>query len=183
MAESIDNGSSNEEKVALFRELFFGRQDVYARRFENAKSGRSGYSPECANKWKRGVCGLPHVKCGQCGNRQFAPLQREPRQIGNSVFVKDDLVPLADQWAFLSSVRRVTREEVETFQRRGYAEHRLLLPQTRAEGREDRPWEFFAPLWGAFESPQSVPTEVAAGRTAGRDGSTWCFFRAWDARA
>ena len=36
--ENIDNGSSNEEKVALFRELFFGRQDVYARRFENAKS-------------------------------------------------------------------------------------------------------------------------------------------------
>ena len=26
--ENIDNGSSNEEKVALFRELFFGRQDV-----------------------------------------------------------------------------------------------------------------------------------------------------------
>ena len=53
MAESIDNGSSNEKKVALFRNLFFGRQDVYARRFENAKSGRSGYFPECANKWKR----------------------------------------------------------------------------------------------------------------------------------
>ena len=75
--ENIDNGSSNEEKVALFRELFFGRQDVYARRFENAKSGRSGYSPECANKWNRGVCGLPHVKCGQCGNRQFAPITDE----------------------------------------------------------------------------------------------------------
>ena len=75
--ENIDNGSSNEEKVALFRELFFGRQDVYARRFENAKSGRSGYSPECANKWKRGVCGLPQVKCGQCGNRQFAPITDE----------------------------------------------------------------------------------------------------------
>ena len=41
MAEGIDNGSSNEERVALFRELFFGWQDVYARRFENAKSGRS----------------------------------------------------------------------------------------------------------------------------------------------
>ena len=26
--ENIDNGSSNEEKVALFRELFFSRQDV-----------------------------------------------------------------------------------------------------------------------------------------------------------
>ena len=77
MVESIDNGSSNEEKVALFRELFFGRQDVYAHRFENAKSGRSGYFPECANKWKRGACGLPHVKCSQCGNRKFAPITDE----------------------------------------------------------------------------------------------------------
>ena len=64
---------------------------------------------------------------GGLGNLIALPLQREPRQVDNSVFVNDDLVPLADQWAFLSSVRRVTREEVETLQRRGYAEHRLLL--------------------------------------------------------
>ena len=64
MAEGIDNGSSNEEKVALFRELFFGRQDVYARRLENAKSVRSGCFPECANKWKRGVCWLLPPKEG-----------------------------------------------------------------------------------------------------------------------
>ena len=101
---------------------------------------------------------------GGLGNLIALPLQREPRQVDNSVFVNDDLVPLADQWAFLSSVRRVTREEVETLQRRGSVEHRLLLQQTRTEGRDDRPWEFFAPLWGAFEPPQSIPTAVAAAR-------------------
>lgn len=36
---------SPDEKVALFRRLFTGRQDVYAVRWESQSTGRSGYSP------------------------------------------------------------------------------------------------------------------------------------------
>jgi phosphatidylserine/phosphatidylglycerophosphate/cardiolipin synthase-like enzyme len=32
--------------------LFKGRDDVYARRWENKKKGTSGYSPSCVNEWK-----------------------------------------------------------------------------------------------------------------------------------
>ncbi len=35
--------SPAHEKIALFRSLFRGREDVYARRFESKKTGRSGY--------------------------------------------------------------------------------------------------------------------------------------------
>lgn len=37
--------SPSGEKIALFRSLFRGREDVYPRRFESKKTGRSGYAP------------------------------------------------------------------------------------------------------------------------------------------
>ena len=43
---------------------------------------------------------------GGFGNLIALPLQRGPRDQGNSVFVDDDLVPWPDQWAFLAGVRR-----------------------------------------------------------------------------
>ena len=53
----VDQNSPNDEKVRLFRSLFGGRGDVFARRFDNAKTGKKGYSPFCENQWMRGVCG------------------------------------------------------------------------------------------------------------------------------
>ncbi len=58
--------SPTADKVALFRRLFAGRPDVFPLRWENPKTGKSGYSPACANEWVRGVCGKPQVKCGEC---------------------------------------------------------------------------------------------------------------------
>lgn len=36
---------------------------------ESNKTGKSGYSPACANEWRSGVCEKAHTKCGDCGNR------------------------------------------------------------------------------------------------------------------
>lgn len=47
------------EKIALFRSLFKGRNDVYPKRFESRKTGKSGYQPVCANEWIPGVCQKP----------------------------------------------------------------------------------------------------------------------------
>ena len=41
----VDGHSSPEAKIALFRSLFAGRDDVYAVRWENVRSGKSGWSP------------------------------------------------------------------------------------------------------------------------------------------
>lgn len=60
------------QKVSLFRSLFRGREDVYPTRFVSKKTGKPGYAPACANKFVRGVCGLPTVKCGECPNQAFA---------------------------------------------------------------------------------------------------------------
>ncbi len=74
LAPTVTNGSSAADKIALFRRLFGGRTDVFPARWENPKSGKSGYAPACANEWIRGVCGKPQVKCGDCPNRAFIPV-------------------------------------------------------------------------------------------------------------
>lgn len=66
--------SPPEGKIALFRSLFRGREDVYPRRFESRTTGKSGYSPACGNEWVRGICEKPRVKCATCQHRQFLPV-------------------------------------------------------------------------------------------------------------
>src|SRR5438105_6652837 len=61
------------DKVRLFRSLFRGREDIFPTRFVSAKTGKSGYAPACRNKFVRGVCQLPKVKCGDCPNQAFVP--------------------------------------------------------------------------------------------------------------
>ncbi|WP_096316986.1 DEAD/DEAH box helicase [Escherichia coli] len=65
---------STDEKVALFRRLFRGRDDVWALRWESKTSGKSGYSPACANEWQARICGKPRIKCGDCAHRQLIPV-------------------------------------------------------------------------------------------------------------
>lgn len=68
---------STVEKVALFRRLFRGRTDVYPIRWENQNTGRSGYTPACANEWRVGIClkkNKPPGKCSDCSNRLLMPL-------------------------------------------------------------------------------------------------------------
>ncbi|MBP0975003.1 MAG: NAD(P)H-dependent oxidoreductase [Oscillospiraceae bacterium] len=66
--------STPQEKIALFRSLFRGREDVYALRYENPKNGKNGYTPVCENKWKPGICDMQKTKCPKCKYRRFAPL-------------------------------------------------------------------------------------------------------------
>ncbi|HYI11763.1 MAG TPA: DEAD/DEAH box helicase family protein [Thermoanaerobaculia bacterium] len=66
--------SPAQAKIALFRLLFRGREDVYARRFESRKTGKSGYAPACGNEWVRGICEKPRIKCTDCPQQRFLPL-------------------------------------------------------------------------------------------------------------
>ena len=65
---------SLQEKVDLFRSLFKGREDVFARRWYSRASGKSGYQPACKNEWHRQLCGKPKQNCSDCPNRQLLPL-------------------------------------------------------------------------------------------------------------
>ncbi len=66
--------SPPEAKIALFRSLFRGREDIYPLRFESRTTGKSGYQPACANEWAPGVCEKPRIKCAACLHQRFLPV-------------------------------------------------------------------------------------------------------------
>ena len=43
----VINLSGESEKIALFRSLFVGREDVFPKRWQNARTGKAGYAPAC----------------------------------------------------------------------------------------------------------------------------------------
>ncbi len=71
---NVTNDSTQEQKIALFQSLFRGREDVYPRRFESKRTGKSGFQPVCRNEWIRPICQKPKIKCGECENRDLIPL-------------------------------------------------------------------------------------------------------------
>ncbi len=259
-------------KIALFRSLFRGREDVYPRRFVSWKTGKAGYSPACSNEWVAGICEKPRIKCALCPHRRFLavtddvirrhlagkdeegrefvmgiypmlldetcfflaadfdgadwqehakailatsrhlelpaslersrsgdgghvwfffheaipatlarklgshvlteamerwpeiglesydrfipnqdtlpqggfgnvitlPLEKRPRDSGNSVFLDENLVPVPDQWAYLSSIRRMTRLEIEGVVRKADAKGRVVGVRIPPTGDEER---------------------------------------------
>jgi hypothetical protein len=73
----VNQHSPAEAKIALFRSLFHGREDVYPRRFESRKTGRAGYSPVCGNAWVQGICEKPRIKCSECPHQRFLPVSND----------------------------------------------------------------------------------------------------------
>lgn len=68
---------SLDEKIALFRNFFKGRDDVFARRWFNKATEKGGYQPVCINEWRRGICDKKKHKCAECPNRNFATLTNQ----------------------------------------------------------------------------------------------------------
>src|SRR5690349_17066169 len=77
-AVAVPRASANllspDAKVKLFRRLFQGRNDVYPIRWQSPNTGKSGYSPVCANEWRNGVCDKPRIKCGDCSHSLYVPV-------------------------------------------------------------------------------------------------------------
>lgn len=73
----VTHSSLPHEKIVLFRTLFRGREEVYARRFESRKTGKAGYQPACGNEWRRGVCEKPRIKCAECAHQRWLPVTDE----------------------------------------------------------------------------------------------------------
>lgn len=67
-------GTFAGNSVYLFRSLFRGREDVFARRWYSTKTEKAGYSPMCANEWKPGVCIKPKGTCSKCEHRELVPV-------------------------------------------------------------------------------------------------------------
>jgi hypothetical protein len=141
-------------KIALFRSLSRGREDVYPRRFESRKTGRCGYQPACANEWARGLCEKPKVKCSACPHRRFLPVTDDAicrhlsgQDADGRPFVMGIYPMLQDETCFFLAVdfdKTNWQEDIEAF---GNACQRWNLPivmERSRSGNGGHAWFFFA---------------------------------------
>lgn len=145
---------SAADKIAIFRSLFRGREDLYAKRFENRRSGKSGYAPACHNEWIPGVCEKPRIKCSECPNRRFLPVTDEvikwhlsgQDNLGHD-FVMGIYPMLGDETCFLLAIdfdKTSWREDAVAFLTACY---RMGLPaalERSRSGEGAHVWLFFA---------------------------------------
>ncbi len=50
---------------------------MFPKKWDNSKTGKSGYSPTCSNEWIKGTCNKPRIKCSDCPNQAFIALTGE----------------------------------------------------------------------------------------------------------
>ena len=79
---------------------------------------------------------------GGFGNLIALPLQHGPRSQGNSVFVNENIEPHDDQWAYLSSVRRMRLDEVEAIVREAERAGRVVGVRLSlaTDEADEQPW-------------------------------------------
>ena len=95
---------------------------------------------------------------GGFGNLIALPLQKQARMQGNSAFVDERFEPFGDQWAFLSGLRRLGREEVEKRVESARRNRRIIaaVPVTEDDEDADQPWAA-PPSRQSAEKPMGGP--------------------------
>lgn len=78
---------------------------------------------------------------GGFGNLIALPLQKLPREHDCTVFVDHALTPYADQWAYLASIKRLSRQELESALLRTCNGHHPLDVAFVAEDEGGKPWQ------------------------------------------
>ena len=145
--------STSQAKIALFRFLFRGREDVYARRFESRKTGKSGYAPACANEWIRGICEKPRIRCADCSHQRFLPVTDDV--IRWHLSGHDD-----DGQPFVAGVYAMLQDEACFF---------LAVDFDKTGWRED------ATAFAETCRQLSLPAAIERSRS-GQGGHVWLFF-------
>lgn len=120
----VHAGSTSQEKIDFFLSLFRGRDNLYAKRYYNLKTGKSGYVPACQNEWLPGICDKKAHRCPECPNRAFKPLTVQTVRahlMGKDEFCRDvvGIYPmLEDDRTWLLAVdfdENTWREDVSAF--------------------------------------------------------------------
>ena len=145
---------SSEQKVRLFRSLFRGREDVFARRWESRRTGKAGYSPACANEWDPVLCGKAR---------------------GSGAIRRANCIECCEHAFF-----QVTDEEIEKHLR-GFqvvGVYPLLVDETcwfLAADFDDGAWQEDAASFSETCRSHDVPVAIERSRS-GRGAHAWLFF-------
>jgi superfamily II DNA or RNA helicase len=78
---------------------------------------------------------------GGFGSLIALPLQKKPREKGNSIFLNKDCIPYSDQWAYLSTLGRMSPNEVEAIVGEAERRRRVLgVRMATPDEPDDAPW-------------------------------------------
>ncbi len=80
------------------------------------------------------------VPAGGFGNLIALPLQHGPRTDGNSLFLDERFEPHADQWAFLSGLRRLSLAEVTTIVEEAGRQSGIIGLRLPLNEEDEEPW-------------------------------------------
>ncbi len=143
--------SNNQSKIMLFMSLFKGREDVYAKRWEN-KEGKSGYTPNCLNEWKKGICQKPQMKCSSCSKKNYSQLSESVIELHLRGDITVGVYPmLADETCYFLVIDfdKTTWEKDVSTLRAVCAEVNIPIAIERSRSGNG------AHIWIFFESPIS----------------------------
>ena len=139
---------SPSDKIALFRRLFRGREDVYPKLWESKKTGRKGYTPACANEWVAGLCDKRRVKCGECTNRDLLPLTEQvvrDHLQGRHVIGVYPMLPDETCWFLAADFDKTSWEEdVAAFAETCSSQDLPVAIERSRSGNGAHAWVFFA---------------------------------------
>ena len=149
----VHAGSTSREKIDFFLSLFRGRNDLYAKRYYNLKTGKSGYVPACRNEWLPGICDKKAHRCPECPNRAFTPLSAQTVRahlMGKDEFFRDvvGIYPmLEDDCTWLLAVdfdEEAWQEDISAF-REACISHGVMPAVERSRsGNGAHVWFFFS---------------------------------------
>ena len=80
------------------------------------------------------------LPAGGFGNLIVLPLEHGPRESGNSVFLDEGLEPWPDQWAFLSSLRRLPLAEAAKIADEAGRQGRIVGLRLPNDDEDEEPW-------------------------------------------
>jgi len=78
---------------------------------------------------------------GGLGNLIALPLQKKPREDGNSIFLDENFEPYPDQWQYLSTIRKIDRDTAESLFQTASINGRIIGLRLPATDEDDEPWE------------------------------------------
>jgi superfamily II DNA or RNA helicase len=99
---------------------------------------------------------------GGFGNLTAVPLQKEARAKNHSIFLDENMVPYADQWAFLASIKRMDENKLDILIQNAVQRNELLPVNYDSSETEDetKPWQKKSAVLPTIAEPLPQKAEI-----------------------
>lgn len=146
-----------EEKINIYRNVFKGREDVFAKYWQKADKSVNGYTPVCLNEWRPGVCNKTKgMKCKDCTQQNYIGLNEkylEKHLRGSAVY---GIYPLLDDnTSYFIAVDfdgKSWQKNIADFYRQCKKNKLPVYVERSRSGQGGHAWVFFEDKYPAYKS-------------------------------